>query len=120
MIQVVVGVFILLFCSKAMGQEGGSDDDYVKDAISDALYFINACGSTDLLVCLKVRTYPTSQSSRSVDPLSFSLANKNTLGRVIPEYDLQNKLQCALKFYSTSIRDSNNVPLLPANSATTP
>lgn len=56
-VAVVVGV-LLIVASGAMAQEGrvGSEDEYVKDVISDALYFINACGAKDLLVCLKVRS----------------------------------------------------------------
>lgn len=50
----LVGVLFLMSC-RAMGQ-GAGDDAYVKDVIKDALYFINACGQKDLLVCLKVCT----------------------------------------------------------------
>lgn len=48
---VFVGVLLLVTCG-VMGQ--GGDDEYVKDVVKDALYFINACGQKDLLVCLKV------------------------------------------------------------------
>lgn len=51
----IVGVSLLLILSGPTIQaQEGSEDDYVKDVISDALYFINACGKKDLLVCLKV------------------------------------------------------------------
>lgn len=54
--QAFVGVFLLfLFSNGATAEaQGGSEDEYVKDVINDALYFINACGNKDLLVCLKV------------------------------------------------------------------
>lgn len=55
-VAIAVGV-LLIVATGAIAQEGsiGSEDDYVKDVISDALYFVNACGPKDLLVCLKVR-----------------------------------------------------------------
>lgn len=51
--QYVLPIIILITCGEVIGQRA-REDDYVKDVVSDALHFINACGQNDLLVCLKV------------------------------------------------------------------
>lgn len=50
--QTYVSVMLLLVLG-AMAK-GDGEERYFNGVIKDALYFINACGSRDLTVCLKV------------------------------------------------------------------
>lgn len=46
---------VVLFFTVASALAGDTHEDaYLRDVIKDALYFINACGSKDLSLCLKV------------------------------------------------------------------
>lgn len=51
----VANILVLVAIVGARGEEDVEEDDgYVQEVIRDALYFINACGTKDLSVCLKV------------------------------------------------------------------
>lgn len=53
----VLLVLMLMGAATTAEEDAGKEEKYFSGVIKDALYFLNACGSKDLSVCLKVRNH---------------------------------------------------------------